>query len=363
MLDNTLAAFISAALAFLVSIGVWLVQRRRKSLRYTLTESDRFPFPDGGVGRFYTVDLWNTGTEAIKDTDLKIDFGEEVESARAEPPELLPELKTSTSQLASTIPLLNPGEHVRVTATVSNATATEAPRVSIRAVGVTAQATAARGSDAQTVGSLVWLLFAVALGLMGYATGGMSARTEMRVAEIEAQAADLDGSFESFSARTDRLSESLDDLDSLRASARQAAAEGEPTRQERIFVLLNQAGLSHVFPLLLSSVSDISYVNSAYFLFHLYLADPNRSVDYQAGLAAIGRAPTVTSASRGVAYYLLAKIAEQEGRMADASAQFEELRTTAPRMFTYLMAQDSAYDVDALRVSAEVLLTPYLVPN
>lgn len=64
---------IPAALAFVVGLILWLIQRERITLKYTISESKVFP-KDGGKGKYFLLNLRNTGNKAIENINYKVEL-------------------------------------------------------------------------------------------------------------------------------------------------------------------------------------------------------------------------------------------------------------------------------------------------
>jgi len=137
----------------------------------------------------------------------------------------------------------------------------------------------------------------------------------------------------------------LDEVNSLLEEKEQ----GKPERQDLIFSVLNKAGLSHIFPQIISSNDDITYKNTGFFLMHLFLTDEANGKKYINAIEGLLEIKAIAPSSRGVLLYLLGKIEQRRGNNAKAMEYFGKVKNEAPLMYDHLMAQDPAYDLDSLR--------------
>jgi len=124
---------------------------------------------------------------------------------------------------------------------------------------------------------------------------------------------------------------------------------GAPEREDNIFITFNKSGLSDLFPKYISTVSETTYRNTAYFLFHNYLINPGRKDNYIIALENLGQIEGIVNTSKGTIYYLLYKIYNEQQDNKNAMKAIKNCEQVAPLLYVELMENDKYYDVGKLR--------------
>ena len=327
----------------IVGLVLWIIKRERLSLQYDLIESEPFP-REGGEGKYFIIKLRNTGNKAIENGYLEINFdGGEIETLRVSDERLISNIKQSKSIITAGLPLLNSKETLSITMTTKGSPLMVrlSPKIIARAVGVTAIPTKQRDTTADRVYMVIAALIASITTAMTiyYNIGSKFDKTTSNIDEI------LKLNTEETIEKGKEIIKKLDEVNSLLEEKEQ----GKPERQDLIFSVLNKAGLSHIFPQIISSNDDITYKNTGFFLMHLFLTDEANGKKYINAIEGLLEIKAIAPSSRGVLLYLLGKIEQRRGNNAKAMEYFGKVKNEAPLMYDHLMAQDPAYDLDSLR--------------
>jgi hypothetical protein len=123
-----------------------------------------------------------------------------------------------------------------------------------------------------------------------------------------------------------------------------------PDREDQIFAVLNKAGLSHIFPQIINTGSDITYRNTGFFLMHQFLIENETNKQkIISAMENLQQLEEIAPTSRSITLYLLAKMEQTRGNHAKAADYLKKCKETAPLMYDHLMAQDPSYDLQSLK--------------
>lgn len=341
---------IPAALAFFVGLSLWAIKRERVALEYDIVESDLFP-RDGGVGEYFVCALRNTGNRAVQDISLKIGIIEgTIDSVEYSNSQLFDINEQTTTSIKGVVPLLNPKEQISAIITIRDARDESSLKVEARAVGVTAN----KKSSEFIPEYFKMILPAVAVGVALLAFSSIwNTYTQSRVTK----SIEKIGNFKEISKGLDESTKRLDELKNKSEKIAKDFDEierkwekGEPDREQIVFGILNRAGLSHILPGLLSiSGEGLPFWKTGLHLMHSYLLDQKNAQKYIQALVQLSKVDFIAPSSRGFLLYLAGKIEKAEGNADAAIKYFEMCKKETPLMHEYLMAQDPAYDLKAIK--------------
>lgn len=340
MATQLLLALLSAALALLVGLILWRIRREPLALQYEVVESQPFP-REGGQGQFFVVTITNTGKRPTERVDLDIQFpAGRIETVKPSNERLITGLGIEPNRLTGTIPLLNPRETLKLTVTTLGSPDLAPPTVLARAVGVTAaRAKPPEASQRELVNLTVMavaMLAAFAIGLLVvqiWSDSSWRRETTSLVSQLERQRKLLAGLVE-------------EGMPSKETPEGKADA---PEREQLIFAILNRAGVSHVFPQLLTGGSEITYWRTGFALIHWFLIDSANRQKYLDAMDALLELRELAPKSRAILLYLSAKMEQFMGSQAGSRERLSRLKSLSPSMYEHLMAQDPFYDLEGLR--------------
>ncbi len=125
--------------------------------------------------------------------------------------------------------------------------------------------------------------------------------------------------------------------------------EGKPSTAQVIFAMMNRAGLAHRFSELVGSAEDVAYWKTGLFLMNSFLVDEANRDKYVTAAELIVESEELAPSSLGFNLYLLGKMEQFRGNTQKAMSWFERCKQRTPQMYDHLMAQDPAYDLEAVR--------------
>lgn len=300
---------------------LYLIKKERLSLQYDLIESELFPLKDG-KGKYFVIKLKNLGNKAIEKGSLEISFDAgEIETFTVSEERLISDIQQAPSQVKASLPLLNPKENLSITITAKANPSISSPKIVARAVGVTA--TQIKREETIFYYNYKEIIVAVII------TATISSYTIYQWSIY----------------RLNSINVKIDEI----VKSQITKLQGEPERQDIIFAVLNKAGLSHVFPQLISSNGEITYKNTGFFLMHSFLFDQNDGQKYISAIEGLLEIKDIAPGSRGMLFYLLAKMEQARGNNTKALEYFAKCKNEAPLMYEHLMGQDPAYDLQSLK--------------
>jgi hypothetical protein len=361
---------IPAALALLVGLLLWQIQKERLVLEYEVIESAPYP-REAGTGKYFIVRIQNTGNAKLDNIQFRIalDSGT-IESSRFAQPELVKDISHDSSALSGSVPLLNPGEIVSVTITTVGQNEPKGLAVIARAPGATAIPRSNSGFSREllsTIAALVGAISALVVFAI-YRTYKVSdsisnienlgeASRQIQKSENDLRS-NIDQMKDEFEAQTTKLLEERkkreqewEKREREFEQERRNREEGQPDRQQLIFVIMNRAGLASEFIRFAMASGEISFWRTGLFLLRGFLVDePNRdryvsAMEELVSNDAVAMAPS----SKGFNLYLLAKMEEYRHNSEKAINWRQRCRSETPLMYEHLIAQDPAYDLDAIR--------------
>ncbi len=352
---------VPAILALLVGYTLWQIKKERVSLSYLFTESDDFP-RDDGTGKYFILELINTGNKAIENIDLNILFNTEViDTISCSDEKLVKNIKQTGNSLNGEIPLLNPKEVFKVTITASGKDHIGSPKISARAIGVTATPYAERSSIQVMIPTFALI---IAISTLAYTTYNIGYKYNYKsldnVEEIKKDLDDIKGnigatlnsdSIESLKINIERiqskLSEKIPENDKFKEFLKNEK-QGAPESAQKIFSIFNQSGISYLFPDLVENNGEVKFWKTGAYLIHQYLRDKKERKKYIKAMKKLIDIENMAPSSYGFNLYLLAKMEQHEGNTNNAMKYLSLCREKTPLMYEYLMAQDPSYNTKEL---------------
>ncbi len=318
---------VPAGLTFAVFYLLWIIQRKKSSLTYEVIGSPNFPTKEGD-SKFFKIRLDNSGNQPVEDITLSIIFristiiNHTIQTTSIPSSEVL-----KNDSIEFKLPLLNPKESFDTTITVTSNLYISDPEISARATGVTATQNKDQQHDSKMPAS-TFVITSVMAAAVAITLSIMTVKTQ-NFQEI------LTGT----STRLSGIEGKIDKIEELRK---------RPTREQRIFSILNQHELGHLIPEIITTGEGTPYWKISLFLFYEYLIDKNNGRKYIAAIENIANfsmAPTSTSFN----FYLLGKIEQDNGNSDKASSHFIKSRDASQQVYDLLMSQDESFDLNSLR--------------
>lgn len=362
---NIMKFVIPVILTFIAGLLLWLIKRDRLSLEYDVAESEIFQHDDG-YGKYFILSLKNNGNKAAENITYKIELNHGViDSLQFSKPDLIVVGTQNESMVTGTIELLNPKEELRTTVTIKNARDFSRISVEVRGVGVTAVEKKTDSIPDYFQKILVVMTIAISISILFFVM------TSLNQSEVNKSIANIKGiqmigkDIEEISSQLEekiakRLKELTESQKELKMIKRQheeqelKRKQGEPTREQIIFAILNKAGLSKILPDLLSTSGEgLSYWKTGLFLIHSYLIDTKNTDRYVTALSEMAKTEIIAPSSKGFLLYLAGKIEKEEGKTSKAIEYFDMCKKETPLMYEHLMAQDPAYDLKLIQVWLE----------
>lgn len=339
---------IPAILAFLFALLLWLIKRDKYLMVYDLTESDIFP-SNLRNGKYFIIKVKNIGNKAIEDTFLKFQLsnGEIQKFSNSEPQLVENETKTQNEYVCK-IPLLNPKEIIQFTITTESDNDFDKPQIKLRGKGVNGQLESTTDYNSILSSIIVPIVISIVLGLFGVTFIQKTLfKDNIGQKEIIEQLNEVKSTLKADSINTqlDILKKQSSELDSL-ISLRE---KGLPDREDEVFIIFNKSGLTDLFPSYISSVSETTYRNTGYFLFHQYLIDTKRKDRYIKALEYLGQVNGMANTSKANIFYLLYKIYTEQNDNTNAMRAIKECERVAPLLYAELIKNDKFYDINSLR--------------
>jgi len=312
---------IPAALAFVVGLILWLIQRDRITLEYTISESEIFP-KDGRKGKYFLLNLKNTGNKAIQNINYKAELNlGKIESLQFSKEELINIESQTVQKITGLIPLLNPNDELHSTITIDNAEEYSKITILARGIGITASESKMDQFSIYFKDSFIPLMVGI-LALTAFTT------------------------FTSFNqVKVSNTIKSISDL----TKELEKSEQGQPEREQIVFAILNKSGLSYIMPQLLANSGDnLTYWKTGLTIMHLYLLDKKNSKKYVNALNLISKLEVIASSSKGFLLYLAGKIEKEEGNTTQTMYFYNLCKKETPLMYEHLMEQDPSYDLKAI---------------
>lgn len=332
---------IPATLTLFVGLVLWAIKKERLALEYDIVESDCFP-RDGGVGKYFVCALKNTGNRAVQAISIEIAVNDgTIESVEYSNSQLFDISEQTTTSIKGAVPLLNPKEQIGAIITIRNARAESSLRVEARAIGVTASKKSAEFMPEYF--NLILPVVAAGVALLAF---GLiwNTYTQSRVTKSIEKIGNFKELLDELKSKSEKIDMDIEDIE-------KKSEQGEPEREQIVFSILNRAGLSHIVPGLMSiSGEGLPFWKTGLHLMHSYLMDQKNAQKYVQALVQLSKVDFIALSSRGFLLYLAGKIEKEEGNADAAIKYFEMCKKEAPLMHEYLMAQDPAYDLKAIKM-------------
>lgn len=350
---------IPAVLAFVFALLLWQIQKDKLALDYEVVESAVFP-RESGSGKYYVVRVRNSGNKLVEKIDFTLSFeAGSVDSVAFSDPTLLTSLQKQPNLVSGIIPLLNPAETFSITITTVGPPNTTTPKVVARAPGVTAIPRSDDNIPIHLGITILAGLAAASLGFFSYdiyksakitdslvkieSLGDVPARLERRVEETEKDFA------ETIKRQEAEHRKRIEEMEQINHKREQDYKEGRPDTEQRVFAILNKAGLSHVFSDLATTGEGVKYWRTGLILMHNFLIDDANRMKYVGAVESLIKIEEMAPSSLGFNLYLLSKMEQFRGNKQKAVEWLERCKTETPQMYSHLMAQDPAYDLESIR--------------
>lgn len=355
---------IPAALAFIVGLILWLIQRDRITLEYTITESEVFP-KNGGQGKYFLLNLKNTGNKAIQNINYKVSLNlGKIESLQFSKKELIDIESQTIQEIIGNISLLNPNEELHSTVTIDGAEDYSKIIILARGIGITAS----ESKEDQLPVYLKNLFVPITVAILAStAFSTYTSLNQVKVNEtiksideikdatsiIKENNSLIDNKLNSYKTTLAEQEQILSDLIKKREKEEEEEKEkeeqGKPEREQIVFAILNKSGLSYIMPQLLANSGDnLTYWKTGLTLMHLYLIDKQNSKKYVEALSLISSLKMIAPSSKGFLLYLAGKIEKEEGNATKTMYFYNLCKKETPLMYEHLMEQDPTYDLKAI---------------
>lgn len=345
---------IPAVLSLVGGYILWILQKDRVSLTYTVDASEEFP-RENSQGRYFICRVKNSGTKPVESIRFKVAIvGGEIDSVRYSKPDLFKTSSASEQVIDGEIPLLNPGEVLSVTVTINGAARDAMASFEARAVGVTA----VPEQEASYTGPITTAVTAVTLGLMAsfafqaWASYGQSKTVEAieKIADVGALEKSVGESGKTLESIDERM-EQLKKLVAEREAEEKLAEKGSPETAQIVFSILNRSGLGRHMAGMVQTGDEISYWRTSLFLAYKYPSDKKNYEKYMKALQEISEVEKMSPSSRGFALYLASRIAKDHGSIDVAQSLLDRCKKETPLMYEYMMAQDASFNVGVIEAS------------
>lgn len=359
---------IAAVLAFGFALILWQLEKDRLALEYEVTESAQFP-RGTVIGKYFIVSLQNSGNKSVDHIALQVTFDSDViESMQFSEPSMVSGISQSASDVSAQVPLLNPEESISVTITTSGRVIPQTPRVAARAAGVTARRRSEGGLWHQIAPLFYTLIgvmcFGILVAFFGYYRafktsasisrlenlGDVSQRIEKSGEKLAESVESIKTNWqEKFAKERETFEAKLEEQQRKLKEERVRQEKGEPERHQKIFTLMNRAGLTGDFiQSAVSSDDGLSYWGCGLLLLRAFLTDEENRERYVLAMEGLVTQSEMAPSSKGFNLYLLGKMEQFRGNTPAAVKWFGRCRDETPLMFEHLMAQDSAFDLATL---------------
>ena len=277
----------------------WYVQKDKLRLAYDIKSSESSE-QGGLVAKTFKIKLINKGNRAISDCKLLISFSQgKISEFKFAHAVLFDEIKKLDQSIEATVSFLNPKESTEVIIHTLSAIELKPPSVLARAMGVTA-------TKEKDFTILPFLIILFVLGTFGYTQYDKNEK--------------------------DRL----------------------PKAQDQIFAILNENGLTEVFPEVMGySPDDANYKNASYHLLHHFLINRQYPEKYISAMDKFARIDGLSRNSSSTIYYLMAKLEQSVGNKSLSDKYLNESKEAASETYEFLMQQDKYFDVNSLTKSLQ----------
>jgi hypothetical protein len=357
---------IPAVLAFVFGLLLWQIQKDELGIDYEIVESAVFP-RESGNGKYYVVRIRNSGNKLVEKIDFTVAFEVgSVDSVAFSDPKLVTSLQKQPDLVSGIIPLLNPSETFSITITTVGPPNTTTPKIVARAPGVTAIPRSDEHIPIQLLVTIIGIFALAVVGFFSYdiyksakitdslvkieSLGDVPARLERRVEETEKDFAEtLLRQEAEHRKRMEEIEQRSNESERKYNEFMRDRKEGSPAAEQIIFALLNKAGISHIFSDLATTGEGVKYWRTGLILVHNFLIDEPNRMKYVSALESLVKIEEMAPSSLGFNLYFLSKMEQFRGNKQKAVEWLERCKTETPQMYSHLMAQDPAYDLELIR--------------
>lgn len=358
-------AILTIIVGLIVGLILWAIKRERFSLTYEIVKSEVFP-RENTSGRYFVCTLRNTGNRPIENISYKFRVNDgTIETAKFLESQLIQLSAQDQNTLEGSIPLLNPKEQLGAVVTITNARPQSTSILEARAVGATARKVSTESIPGVISVSPVMILVSMlvmSLAAMGLGTLAAFISNQTKVSQAPERFERLADFAKTLSESSNENLEKLEEITTARQDATDLLegelAQARPTREHRVFAILNRSGLGSILPALLSTGDQLPYWKTGLYLMHVYLTDKKNARKYVDALDKLSHEEDIFPSSRGFLLYLAGKIEQDQGNSKKAVEYLEKCKKETPLMYELLMAQDPTYDLRALERVVTVI-----VPN
>lgn len=341
---------IPALLSLIVGVLLWQIQRDVISLEFNVTESEVFP-REKGVGRFFVIDIRNTGSKEIQNITFKIHFSSgQIETYKFSNKDLVIKINQKISEIEGEIPLLNESEKISVTVTAIHPKVVSSPTVSARAVGITATQAQDKpfSSYIQEILAAITAI-AVALTLVSIWSSIKQVKVTESVRNIEEKGSEIESLLYTTQKKRTEWEEEHEKRMLELENLKKDQEKGKPGREQLIFTLLNKHGLTHVFINILRSGNEMTYRDTAFHIVNSMLLDEVKAQNYIKALEELSSLDNIAPDSKGLIMYLCGKALKYIGSDLDSESWFKKCKEETPLMYQHLMDHDRFYDLNEVK--------------
>lgn len=371
---------IPALLAFIFAIFLWQLQKDRIEMTYNINDSELFPM-DSTSAKFFVIDLLNTGNKEIESIDLDIVFSNGSVHNFSHSPLKEAKLKLNGLEITGSLPLLNPGEGVKIKCTIIGEEA-RLESFTARATGVTATSEPAL-SFYDFIIPLTTIVLLVFIGFYYLNTRQLrldKAMDDLDIDNLEDERKNLsvevdnslkksDSDRQKWLKELDKESEERDKkhqeyMKKLKEESKVREKEhntfmkemaknelevkqGKPDRTQLIFNCLNQNSLTHIFFKILNLGDGMTYLNTGFTLFMEYIINDNdeKYLTAMQQLSSLDMAPT----SQGMLFYLTGKMESLRNNHEKVNYWLNKCKDEYPLLYEFLMKNDENFDLNQLK--------------
>jgi hypothetical protein len=341
---NIISIVLTAFFTVIAGLVIWWATKDKLSLTYKVTASDSFPSQSGN-SKYFVINIKNDGNKIAEDLVVEITFNSgKIAVAKITDDKIITDVILDNVSIRFKVPMLNPKEEINCITTIDMVITPQMPSISIRAKGAAAKE---KNESVSTWNLINSITGGITIGVLAFFIG------QLLFAYINKDATSNNSKLDSLSLQNETIIKSLDNrLEETKKEIDKIVQEeklGKPDRVETIFSILNKAGLANKFPKLISnSNEDISYIGASFFLVHEYIKDVSNKEKYINALKGIINVGGIAPSTKGMIYYLIAKIEQHSNNPIIADEYLEKCKLETPLMYEHLMNQDKFHDLKKL---------------
>jgi hypothetical protein len=298
----TIKELVTIATTIVTGLTIAYFQRIRLRLNYYVTETESYD-SNYGYLKFYTVKIYNPGSKMVEAVNFKTSFSDG-KIDKITDNDLIKDLKISDNNLSFNVDYIVSKENLSFTITIKEAKK-GASKSEIKIRAKDAKITEKTNSKNKLDGGSFFV--GIVVGMVVFLAVDYFTTPDPEVIPPKA----------------DKI--------------------------ENVFSILNHSQLSYIFPQIINSNDDMSYVGTAFYLTHSYLIDTLNHERYVRALKLLSQIDDISLNSKGAIYYLIFKIRKRENNNIESDIYLQKCKQETPFMYNQLMEQDQYYDLDSLR--------------